>query len=122
MRKIVAIRVDVDTSVGLKKGVPKLLEIFSRYDVPATFFVVMGPDTMGKHAKRFKKKNYFKRIRKVNPFKLSNLLHISYTRTAVMGENMEVEIRIIFILMDSKFWEVTFLLQPKFATDIWMAY
>ena len=70
MRKIVAIRVDVDTSVGLKKGVQKLLEIFSRHGVLATFFVVMGPDTMGKHAKRFKKKNYFKRIRKVNPFKL----------------------------------------------------
>ena len=70
MKKIIAIRVDVDTSVGLKKGVPKLLEIFLRYGVQATFFVVMGPDTMGKHAKRFKKKNYFKRIRKVNPFKL----------------------------------------------------
>ncbi len=70
MKRTIAIRVDVDTSVGLKKGVPKLLEIFSRYDVQATFLVVMGPDTMGKHAKRFKKKNYFKRIRKVNPFKL----------------------------------------------------
>ena len=70
VKRVIAIRVDVDTSVGLKKGVPRLLESFLRYDVHATFFVVMGPDTMGKHAKRFKKKGYLKRILSVNPFKL----------------------------------------------------
>jgi undecaprenyl phosphate-alpha-L-ara4FN deformylase len=70
VKRVIAVRVDVDTSVGLKKGVPKLLESFSRHGIHATFFVVMGPDTMGKHAKRFKQKGYVKRILSVNPLKL----------------------------------------------------
>jgi undecaprenyl phosphate-alpha-L-ara4FN deformylase len=69
MRKEVIIRVDVDTSTGLKKGVPILLDIFDEYDIKATFFIPMGPDTLGKVAQRFfNKKGFFKRILKVNPF------------------------------------------------------
>lgn len=70
LEKTIAIRVDIDTLVGLKKGVPKLLSVFKETDVRVTFFCVMGPDTMGQHAFRFKKKGYWKRILKVNPFKL----------------------------------------------------
>ena len=61
---------DIDTYVGMTKGIPKLLEVFHEHSILTSFFVVMGPDTMGKHKKRFKKKGYLKRILKVNPFKL----------------------------------------------------
>lgn len=70
MHKTIALRVDVDTSVGFKKGVPRLLRVFREFGVKATFFIVMGPDTMGKHIKRFKERGYFKRIISVNPFNL----------------------------------------------------
>jgi len=70
LQKAIALRVDVDTSVGFKKGVPHLLRVFRDFGVKATFFIVMGPDTMGKHLKRFKEKDYFKRIIAVNPFNL----------------------------------------------------
>jgi peptidoglycan/xylan/chitin deacetylase (PgdA/CDA1 family) len=70
MEAILSIRVDVDTSVGLQKGVPELLRIFSEYGIWVSIFVVMGPDTMGVHMKRFSQKDYLKRILKVNPFKL----------------------------------------------------
>lgn len=70
LKKVIAIRVDVDTLVGLRKGVPNLLKLFSRHNIKATFFVVMGPDQMGRHAKRFKKKGYAKRILSINPLRL----------------------------------------------------
>lgn len=66
----IAFRIDVDTYRGMVNGVPRLLESFAKHDVTGTFFVVMGPDTMGQHIKRFKHKNYFKRILRINPFKL----------------------------------------------------
>ena len=68
--KTIALRVDVDTSVGFKKGVPRLLKLFRELGVKATFFIVMGPDTMGKHVKRFKEKGYLRRIMAVNPLNL----------------------------------------------------
>jgi peptidoglycan/xylan/chitin deacetylase (PgdA/CDA1 family) len=68
--KTIALRIDVDTSIGFTKGVPRLLKILKDFQVKATFFIVMGPDTMGKHIKRFKEKGYFRRIISVNPFRL----------------------------------------------------
>jgi peptidoglycan/xylan/chitin deacetylase (PgdA/CDA1 family) len=70
METVISIRVDVDTLVGLRKGLPELVRIFSEYGIRASIFVVMGPDTMGVHIKRFSQKGYLKRILKVNPFKL----------------------------------------------------
>lgn len=69
-RRTVAIRVDVDTLAGLRKGVPRLLEVFGDLKVQCSFFVVMGPDAMGRRFKRLGQKNYLKRILKVNPFRL----------------------------------------------------
>jgi undecaprenyl phosphate-alpha-L-ara4FN deformylase len=43
-----AVRVDVDTRHGLRTGVPRLLGIFERRGVRASFFVAMGPDRWGR--------------------------------------------------------------------------
>ncbi len=42
------IRVDVDTHEGMRDGVPRLLEIFDRAGVRATFYFAMGPDRSGR--------------------------------------------------------------------------
>ena len=60
LEKTIALRIDVDTSMGLKKGVPRLLDILKKHRIAATFFIVMGPDSMGRHVSRFKKKGYLK--------------------------------------------------------------
>jgi hypothetical protein len=39
-----AIKVDVDTRIGLREGVPRLLELLRRYGVKASFFVSFGAD------------------------------------------------------------------------------
>jgi hypothetical protein len=47
-----AIKVDVDTCIGLKEGVPNLLALFRRCSVPASFFIAFGPDNSGKAIRR----------------------------------------------------------------------
>ena len=47
-----ALRVDVCTLQGLRRGVPRLLELFGRRRVRATFFVTLGPDCSGRAVAR----------------------------------------------------------------------
>lgn len=43
-----ALKVDVDTCEGLREGAPRLLDLFARRDVRASWFVSMGPDRTGR--------------------------------------------------------------------------
>jgi len=43
-----ALKVDVDTYEGLREGAPRLLDLFARHGVRATWFVSMGPDRTGR--------------------------------------------------------------------------
>ena len=47
-KKVLAIKVDVDTYEGMKKGVPRILEILEDFDIKGTFFLSMGPDASGR--------------------------------------------------------------------------
>jgi undecaprenyl phosphate-alpha-L-ara4FN deformylase len=49
----VALKVDCDTYVGTRDGVPRLLEILAARGVRATFFFTFGPDRSGLAARRF---------------------------------------------------------------------
>jgi undecaprenyl phosphate-alpha-L-ara4FN deformylase len=58
----VAIKVDVDTWIGLKEGVPGLLALFRRYAIPASFFVAFGPDNSGKAVRRIFKPGFLHKM------------------------------------------------------------
>ncbi len=51
--KRVALKVDCDTYVGTREGVPRLLELFAARGIRATFFFTFGPDRSGVAARRF---------------------------------------------------------------------
>ena len=48
----IALKIDVDTYVGTRDGVPRLLEIFDRFGIKGTFYFSMGPDNSGKAIRR----------------------------------------------------------------------
>lgn len=66
----VALRVDVDTRRGLTEGVPRLLELFRRLDVTASFFVTMGPDRSGLAIRRAWRPSFLAKMLRTNPFRL----------------------------------------------------
>jgi undecaprenyl phosphate-alpha-L-ara4FN deformylase len=47
-KKVLGIKIDVDTYMGMKKGVPRLLNILENLDVKGTFFLSVGPDASGR--------------------------------------------------------------------------
>jgi len=65
-----ALRVDVDTKIGLCEGVPRLLELFKRYSVKASFFVTFGPDRSGMAIRRLIRPSFVLKMLRTNPFRL----------------------------------------------------
>lgn len=62
-----ALKVDVDTYSGTLDGVPRLLELFAKHDVRATFFFSLGPDNTGKAIKRVFRKGFVKKVLRASP-------------------------------------------------------
>jgi len=65
-----ALRVDVDTRRGLTEGVPRLLELFRRLDIVASFFVTMGPERSGTAIRRAWRPSFLAKMLRTNPFRL----------------------------------------------------
>lgn len=63
----VALKVDVDTHVGARDGIPRLRRLFDEVGVRAAFFVTMGPDNSGRAALRvFTRKGFLKKMLRTN--------------------------------------------------------
>jgi undecaprenyl phosphate-alpha-L-ara4FN deformylase len=84
-----AIKVDVDTAIGLQEGIPKLLALFRRHAVPASFFVAFGPDNSGKAIRRIFKRGFLHKMWRTNPFRiygLKTLLCGTFLPPPIIGE------------------------------------
>ena len=47
-KRVLGIKIDVDTYQGMKHGVPRLLDILGNYDIKGSFFLSIGPDASGR--------------------------------------------------------------------------
>jgi undecaprenyl phosphate-alpha-L-ara4FN deformylase len=62
-----ALKVDVDTYRGTLEGVPRLVDLFAKRGVKATFFFSLGPDTSGRAIKRAFRKGFIRKVLSANP-------------------------------------------------------
>jgi undecaprenyl phosphate-alpha-L-ara4FN deformylase len=65
--KKLALKVDVDTYRGTLEGVPRLVDLFEKHGIKATFFFSLGPDTSGKAIKRVFRKGFIRKVLSASP-------------------------------------------------------
>lgn len=58
----IALKVDVDTHDGLRTGVPLIRERLAAHGIRASFFVVCGPDTMGRRLHRLLRPSFVAKL------------------------------------------------------------
>ena len=58
----VALKVDVDTFIGTRDGIPKLLNTLQQFGIRATFYFSLGPDNSGKAIRRIVKKGFLSKM------------------------------------------------------------
>lgn len=66
MKKLLALKVDVDTLKGTREGVPRLLALFKKHDVGATFLFSLGPDHTGRAVRRVLRKGFFAKVQRTS--------------------------------------------------------
>jgi peptidoglycan/xylan/chitin deacetylase (PgdA/CDA1 family) len=57
-RPAIALKIDVDTFIGTRDGVPNLLHILKQFGIRATFYFALGPDNSGKAIRRIFHKGF----------------------------------------------------------------
>ncbi len=60
------LKVDVDTLRGTLEGVPRLIELFQREQVGATFLFSLGPDNTGRAIKRIFRPGFLAKVRRTS--------------------------------------------------------
>ena len=73
-----ALKVDVDTYHGTRKGVPRLVELLRRHGAGATFFFSLGPDHTGRAIKRAFRPGFLSKVSRtsvVSHYGLRTLLY-----------------------------------------------
>ncbi len=60
------LKVDVDTLRGTAEGVPRLLELFERHHISATFLFSLGPDHTGRAIRRALRPGFFSKVKRTS--------------------------------------------------------
>lgn len=60
------LKVDVDTWRGTRDGVPRLVALFQRLAIPATFLFSLGPDHTGRALKRVFRRGFLSKVRRTS--------------------------------------------------------
>jgi len=60
MAPVICLKIDVDTHDGMRAGVPRLLDLLA--GTPATFFLSLGPDRMGRALLQLRKPRFLRKM------------------------------------------------------------
>src|SRR5512138_3401914 len=93
----VALKVDCDTFVGTREGVPRLLEAFAARGIRATFFFSYGPDRSGVAVKRiFTKRGFLGKMlrsRAASLYGFPTILYGTFLASPMIGERCAKQIQ-----------------------------
>jgi peptidoglycan/xylan/chitin deacetylase (PgdA/CDA1 family) len=73
-----ALKVDVDTYRGTRRGVPALVELLKRHEAGATFLFSLGPDHTGRAIKRLFRPGFLGKIRRTSVWSHYGLATLLY--------------------------------------------
>jgi undecaprenyl phosphate-alpha-L-ara4FN deformylase len=62
-----ALKVDVDTYQGTLEGVPRLVDLFEKLGIRATFFFSLGPDRTGRAIRRLFRRGFVRKVLSASP-------------------------------------------------------
>ena len=92
----VALKVDCDTFVGTREGIPRLLDLFAHRGVRATFFFTFGPDRSGVALRRvFTQPGFLKKMLRSKAgslYGVQTALYGTLLPAPVIGERCAAEI------------------------------
>ena len=95
--KRVALKIDCDTDVGTRDGVPRLLELFAARGIRATFFFTYGPDRSGVAVRRvFTQPGFLKKMlrsRAPSLYGFPTVLYGTFLAAPMIGERRAGQIR-----------------------------
>src|SRR5215472_17356883 len=95
--KRVALKVDCDTYIGTRDGVPRLLEAFSARRIRATFFFSYGPDRSGVAAKRvFTQRGFLAKMlrsRAASLYGFPTILYGTFLASPMIGQRCAEQMR-----------------------------
>ncbi|HXP66645.1 MAG TPA: polysaccharide deacetylase family protein [Steroidobacteraceae bacterium] len=74
----IGLKVDVDTLRGTREGVPRLMALFKKLGVDATFYFSVGPDHTGRAMRRVFRKGFAQKVARTSVLKHYGLKTLMY--------------------------------------------
>jgi undecaprenyl phosphate-alpha-L-ara4FN deformylase len=74
----IGLKVDVDTLRGTREGVPRLMALFKRHHIDATFYFSVGPDHTGRAMRRVFRKGFAQKVARTSVLKHYGLKTLLY--------------------------------------------
>lgn len=95
MEKTFFLRVDIESNKGLEEGIPKLLNLLDKYDIKASFYVVMGGESGLYELLRYSGKLKTGNERNIKLWNLREKIRMAFFPRDFVKKNENILIRIL---------------------------
>ena len=92
---VFALRIDLESSKGIKKGLPKILDLLKKYGLKASFYLVMGGESNILELLKYSKRLSSAAERKISIFSKAEILRMALLPRDFVTENQDILRRII---------------------------